>query len=191
MSLVTSVPPGDGMPIGTILTFAFSAAPTGWMLCDGSLVPADTPLGEALLADGHPYGWDGTNPRIPNIQGRTIVGDNNHGSWSIGGTGGVEQVTLTTNQMPSHDHAVILNDGGHQHSAISTAGSGPNSNASWTVGGASAGGASTFGWTGNNGANVRVLTDNKWDYSRNTGGGQAHDNMPPYIVLNHIIKVGA
>lgn len=191
MSLVTPLPPGDEMPVGTVIVYALPTPPQGWVLCDGSVVLASTPLGQALVEAGNPYGDDGTNPRVPAIQGRTIVGDNNHGSYSVGGTGGVEQVTLTVNQIPSHDHVVTLNDGGHQHSAISTAGSGPNSNASWTVGGASGGGASTFGWTGNNGANIRVKTDNKWDYSRNTGGGQAHENMPPYIVLNHIIKVGA
>lgn len=183
----------EGLPVGTILTTALSTAPTGWMLCDGSIVLADTPLGEALLADGHPYGWDGTNPRIPAIQGRTIVGDNNHGSYSVGDTGGVSSVTLTTNQIPSHDHAVVIWDGGHGHRYHHS--SGPDS-----LGGSDHGmyNPNVYGTNshhdtviGSSGANVRVLTDNKWDYSRNTGGGQAHDNMPPYIVLNHIIKVDA
>lgn len=189
MSLVTPLPTADEMPVGTVIVYALPTPPEGWVLCDGSVVLASTPLGQALIAAGNPYGDDGTNPRVPAIQGRTVVGDNGDGSYSVGDTGGVEQVTLTTNQMPSHDHKVNINDGGHKHSAISTAGGGPESNASWTVGGASAGGTSTFGWTGKNGANTRILTDNKWDRSGNTGGSGAHNNMQPSAVVGgYIIK---
>ncbi len=172
------------VPVGTIQMWAMLTPPDGWLLCDGSVIDkALYPELHGLLeADGFLYGGDVNGAMIPDFARRVPFGD------VPGQTGGAETVTLTAEQMPSHDHAVGLNDGGHQHSAISTAGAGPNSNASWTVGGASAGGASTFGWTGNNGANIRVLTDGKWDYSRNTGGGKAHENMPPYLTVNFIIK---
>ena len=172
------------IPVGTIQMWAMLTPPEGWLLCDGSVVnkALHPKLHELLEADGFLYGGDANGAMIPDLARRVPFGD------TPGETGGLEQVTLTPDQMPSHDHAVTLHDGGHSHSAISTAGGGPNSNASWTVGGAAAGGASTFGWTGNNGANIRVKTDNKWDLSRNTGGGQAHENMPPYLTVNFIIK---
>lgn len=186
MSLVTPLPPGDEMPVGTVIVYALPTPPQEWALCDGSVVLASTPLGKALVEAGNPYGDDGTNPRVPAIQGRTIVGDNGSGSYAVGGTGGVEQVTLTVNQMPSHDHAVILTDPGHHHYLASGPEGGPHPTIMQNGNNGAIYGPTANAWTG-----VRVLTDNKWDMSRNTGGGQAHDNMPPFIVLNHIIKVGA
>lgn len=97
-----------GTPRGTITMWSGSTAPSGWAICNGT---------------------NGT----PNLQGRFIVGYkpsdtdyDNPGSKSSGGTtngdtGGSESVTLTTAQIPSHNHSI--SDDEHTHSLTITEGS--------------------------------------------------------------------
>ena len=64
-----------------------------------------------------PVGWylcDGTNG-TPNLTDRFVVGAG--ASYSVGGTGGANSVTLTTNNMPSHTHTAtsVVTDPGHYH----------------------------------------------------------------------------
>ena len=94
--------------IGQILMVAFNFAPQGWALCNGQLLPiAQNQALFSLL--GTQYGGDGrTNFALPNLQGRVPVhqGENNvGGNYVMGMSGGVENVTLLVNNMPSHSHA--------------------------------------------------------------------------------------
>lgn len=151
------------LPIGTVIPFAGNVFPSdNWLVCDGSTFnPEIYPkLYETI---GNRYG-EGTNsagkinPKVPDLQGRTIVGgkifDDDFGT--LGATGGEKTHTLTAEEMPSHDHLLNLK------SIQFASGTG-----SWAA------------QYSDSGQNIRSL---------NTGGGQAHNNMPPYIVLNYIIR---
>ncbi len=94
--------------VGQILMVAFNFAPQGWALCNGQLLPiAQNQALFSLL--GTQFGGDGrTNFALPNLQGRVPVhqGENSvGGNYVMGMSGGVENVTLLVNNMPSHSHA--------------------------------------------------------------------------------------
>lgn len=96
--------------IGQIQPFGFNFAPRGWAKCDGQILPISqyTALFSLL---GTTFGGDGvTTFALPDLRGRSIV-HIGHGpglstiSW--GEKGGVEQVSITQANMPSHSHALI------------------------------------------------------------------------------------
>lgn len=93
--------------IGEIRMFTGNFAPTGWFLCQGQLLPISAY--QALFAIiGTFYGGNGTsNFQLPNLQGRFPIGVGMAPSgqiYNIGQIGGVEQIQLTINNMPSHSH---------------------------------------------------------------------------------------
>lgn len=98
---------GASVPSGMAVFSPSGTVPTGWLALDGSAISqADDP---GLFAV---YG-----PLLPDMRGRMGLGaDMAH---PIGSTGGGATVTLTTNQLPPHTHAV--NDPGHQHGSVTLA----------------------------------------------------------------------
>lgn len=110
-----------GVPSGTIMAYAGTTAPTGWVLCSGAAVSRST--NAALFAAiGTTYGaGDGsTTFNLPDLRGRTIFGLDNMGGTAanrltttgglsadntLGATGGSQTVTLNTNNLPSHNHS--------------------------------------------------------------------------------------
>src|SRR3954468_9712622 len=91
--------------VGEIRMFAGNFAPAGWMLCDGQLLPiAENETLFQLI--GTTYGGDGQeNFALPNLQSRVPI---HQGSgFIVGETGGVETVTLTTQQIPAHSHPFL------------------------------------------------------------------------------------
>src|SRR5205085_247517 len=101
-----------GQPfIGEIRMFAGNFPPSGWALCDG----APTPISEndtLFQLIGTTYGGDGQETfNLPNLQSRVPIhqGTNNLGTtYQLGELGGVESVTLTTQQIPQHTHAFVV-----------------------------------------------------------------------------------
>lgn len=92
---------------GEITMFAGPFAPTGWGLCEGStLNTVDEP--ELFAVIGTTYGGDGMATfKLPDLRGRTPVGIGQRpgeSQYALGQTNGVNTVTLTTSQMPSHTH---------------------------------------------------------------------------------------
>lgn len=172
-------------PTGMVVQFAAASSPTGWLLCDGSLVL------KSLYPDlwtllGSTYGTPtSTEFYLPDLRGRIAVGLDNMGGSdagrlsvanTIGGTGGTEKHTLTTSEMPSHTHT----QNSHTHTtAIKASGSE----------------AATYGLTVSAAFQDRVMvttgttsTSTVTATNQNTGGDGAHNNMQPYILLNYIIK---
>jgi microcystin-dependent protein len=118
-----------GVPVGTVVPFGGSAAPSGWLLCDGtSYLNATYPVLAALLADA--YGGDGgTNFNVPDMQGVFPFGKPTTGTGStLGDTGGALDHTHTqpththgetahTHPMTAHSHTnpAVGSDGAHTH----------------------------------------------------------------------------
>ena len=91
--------------VGEIRMFAANFAPAGWMLCQGQLLPiSEWDMLFNLI--GTTYGGDGQSTfQLPDLQGRIPVHTGN--GYYQGATGGVETVTLTISQMPSHTHTFM------------------------------------------------------------------------------------
>jgi len=177
-------------PSGTVVAYGGSAAPTGWYLCDGS--EYDEVAYPALYtALGTTYGGTASAPLLPDLRGRAVLGKDNMGGTAanritsggsgitgttLGASGGLETVTLTTAQMPSHNHGVT--DPGHTHAAsqgsyalnVTSGGSGAPTAGATLIG-------ANYTASGTTGVTIQ-----------NTGGGGAHNNTPPAIVLNYIVK---
>ena len=93
--------------LGMISMFGFSFAPRGWAFCNGQLLSISQ--NSALFALlGTTYGGDGiTTFGLPNLQSRVPLHfgtGSGLSSYDIGEQTGVESVTITQNQMPSHNH---------------------------------------------------------------------------------------
>lgn len=114
-------------PAGALIMFAGTAAPSGWLLCDGSVVSQST-YASLFSVVGSTYNTGGEgagNFRLPDLRGRVPVGRNAGTFSTLGATGGAETVTLTTAQMPSHSHANTAttdSQGGHSHTVTVSGG---------------------------------------------------------------------
>ncbi|TDR22423.1 phage tail protein [Marinicella litoralis] len=159
--------------VGEIRMFAGNFAPRGWAFCDGQLLAVSQ--NDALFSLlGTVYGGDGrTTFGLPDMRGRIP----NHAGTGpglsqrrLGEKYGTETVTLTVNQLPSHQH---------DFQASTAPGSENNPNGQYLA-------ASP---------NVRLLRPvppnaNLLNTSvNNTGGSQSHNNMMPYLCVNFIIAL--
>ena len=98
--------------VGEIKLFAGSFAPAGWAFCNGA--PQAISENDTLFTlIGTMYGGDGQETfNLPDLQGRLPVhagqGPGISQNYQQGATGGVESVTLSTQQIPVHNHAVLI-----------------------------------------------------------------------------------
>lgn len=94
--------------IGEVRLFAGNFAPGGWAFCDGSLQSIAV-YTAAYSIIGTIYGGDGQSTfKLPDLRGRIAVGAGQGAGLArieLGQSGGAENVTLTTAQMPTHTHA--------------------------------------------------------------------------------------
>ena len=204
------------MPPGVILEYGGSAAPAGWLMADGTAVSRTT-YAALFAAIGTTYGaGDGsTTFNLPNRKGRVAVGRDAAQTEfdTLGETGGAKTHTLTTAEMPSHTHTqnahnhtqASHNHGGsvgttdpsdYDYGAVPTAfydstnwavfdqlGGGYHQRVMvWVNGGAGLSHSHTI-------SSATPTIDNTTATNQNTGGDGAHNNLQPYIVLNHIIKI--
>lgn len=158
--------------IGEIRIAGFNFAPVGWALCNGQTLPIDQYQALFTLI-GTTYGGDGqTTFNLPNLQCRIPFhqGTGNVGqSMVIGQIAGEETVTLTTNQIPVHNHPLLANSG---------AGGLPSPSGSvW---------ASSDLEQFSNAVAAHTMDPNSISL---VGGGQPHDNLPPFLVVNFIISL--
>jgi microcystin-dependent protein len=159
--------------IGQIDIVGFNFAPSGWAVCDGSLQAIDQNTALFNLI-GTTYGGDGQSTfALPDLRGRMAIGAGQGPglqSYSVGQMGGEEQVTLNLSQLPLHSHAAIGTT-----ARASALGPGNSEWATTTVFLYSSTG--TIPVAMNSGAIGAV------------GGGQAHENRPPFLVMNFIISL--
>jgi microcystin-dependent protein len=96
--------------IGEIKLFGFNFAPRGYALCSGQLlsISQNTALFSLL---GTSFGGNGqTTFGLPNLNGRLAIGMGQSpgtSNYVIGETAGVENTTLTINQLPMHNHSAV------------------------------------------------------------------------------------
>ena len=199
--------------IGSITAYAGQTVPEGYMICDGSILnKADYP--ELFDIIGTAYGGDGVDTfRIPNLLGKVItcVDVNDTDLDTVGKTGGAKTVTLTTNEMPSHTHTFTGTAHNHPGTADSVRPMGNNRRAlispngyNWTseIGSTISGSSNTYpmiaNWTGDlsgysstlaHGHALTINSTTAGGTNDTTGGDEAHENMPPYMALNYIIRV--
>lgn len=156
------------IPVGTIIPFAGSSAPDGWFTCNGQLLNRNT-YAKLFAVIGTTYGsTTGDNFRVPDIRDRFPTGAG--GSYSIGATGGVAQVVLTTQQLPGHTHDIGGKAGTAMMNGVGMYVSNLSSGSGWQA-------LSTTEQGSMSGLIAKA-----------TGGGQAHENRPPYIAFPFIIK---
>lgn len=159
--------------IGEIRMFGGNFAPAGWMFCEGQLLPISE--NDALFnLIGTTYGGDGQSTfGLPDLRGRVPLhqGQSGGSSFTIGESGGVESVTLTTAQIAAHQHTPLCNDqGGTLTSPL---------NAYWAA--ASSGEQMYSTPVGVNAMNAQAIGS--------AGGNQPHENMGPYLCVNFIISL--
>ena len=157
--------------IGEIKAFAGNFAPQNWALCNGqTLSIAQNPALFSLI--GTYYGGNGTTTfALPDLRGRGVV--HQGGSGVIGQTGGAETVTLTTANLPAHNHAI---------NATNSAGTVANPSASVALA-ATPSGEPIY----NNSTSSPVALAQAAVGS--SGGGTPHDNRQPYLGINYIIAL--
>lgn len=188
MSQLTS---GGSVPAGSVVDFAGTTAPTGWLICAGqALSRVDFP--DLFAAIGTTYGApSGATFNIPDCRGRVVAGrDVDQGGFSgrlttpnsqtIGAAGGEQSVTLTAGQMPTHTHEVTgsTNEAGahtHTYNGANVAFAQPGSEG---VRGAGSGATSSSG------LHSHAISVS----AANAGGSEAHPNVQPTIVMTKIIK---
>ena len=104
------------LPIGSIISFAGSLSPEGWLICNGQTV-SRTAYNRLYAVLGTIYGsGDGsTTFNLPDLGGRVIVGVSD--THMMGETGGEETHTLTVAEIPAHAHGISwgTDSGGNIH----------------------------------------------------------------------------
>ena len=159
-----------GVPIGTIVMWPGDTAPYGWLICNGQRCDKTGDFAKLFSVIGNKYNNGEvslTKFKVPNLQARFPLGASS--VYSLGATGGTKEVTLTTQQMPKHSHQLkeILYS--------NASGDAPWKGVNFSDG--KIGGIKSF-----------FAPDNDYPETEVTGGGQAHNNMPPFLTLNFIIK---
>lgn len=198
---ISSVLGGAGaVPVGVVNPFAGATAPSGWLLCYGQAVSRTAyPVLFTTLSTTYGSGDGSTTFNIPDMRGRVVAGEDDMGGTAanrltsggsgingvaLGATGGTQTHTMTSAEMPAHTHT--QNAHGHVVSSNSFAG-----DLQIVVGPRGGDGAFySFSDSGNDasvGAAVVYARDTTAT-NQNTGGGGAHLNTQPTIVLNYIIK---
>jgi microcystin-dependent protein len=158
--------------VGQLALVPYNFAPLGWMFCDGQLLPISE--NETLFnLIGTTYGGDGQSTfALPDLRGRTIVHQGTGlSTYIIGQTGGVEQVTLTQNQIPQHQH----------QSNCSTNAQGSNDAAGGVLA-VTATGKTQYATSAGNAQMAPGMVSI-------VGGSQPHDNHQPYLALHWVISL--
>lgn len=95
--------------LAQVIMFGGTFAPRGWAYCDGSLQAISN--NEALFAlIGTTYGGDGVSTfGLPDLRGRVAIGTGQGPGLplvNLGEMSGTNSVTLTINNMPTHNHII-------------------------------------------------------------------------------------
>jgi microcystin-dependent protein len=166
----------NAVPTGTVVDFAGSTAPANWHLCDGSSQSTTGTFAALFAVISYTFGGSGANFNMPDLRSRVSVGAGQGASLSnrlLAAIGGEENHALSIAELASHTHSIT--DTGHNH-FLGTA-QGTSAGGGVQIGGNQAAGALTS-------ANATGITG-----TNAAGSGTGHNTMPPFLVLNKIIKL--
>jgi microcystin-dependent protein len=154
--------------VGEIRMFGGNFAPAGWMFCEGQLLPISEY--ETLFnLIGTTYGGDGQSTfALPDLRGRVPIHMGN--GFTLAENGGVEQVTLTSSQMPAHSHPLLA------CTALGSSSDPTNAVISQTTG------YSIYKATAGTVAMAPSMIGSD-------GGSQPHSNFQPYLCVSFIISL--
>jgi microcystin-dependent protein len=158
--------------LGEIRLLPYNFAPQGWAFCNGQILPItqNTALFSLL---GTTYGGNGTNNfALPDLRGRVPISSGQGPGLSeylLGEVAGSENVTLTSNEMPTHIHQVVANNG--PGTATRPAGAVP----------ARTGTSNYAAAPDGTPMNAGMISS--------AGGSQPHQNLQPLLVLNFCIAM--
>lgn len=154
--------------VGEIRIFAGNFEPVGWMFCEGQLLPISEY--ETLFnLIGTTYGGDGQSTfALPDLRGRIPM--HQGGGFTLAETGGVEQVTLTTQQIPVHNHSFLASN----NNATTT-------NAKDNIAATTPNYTPYIAANANTAFNAQAIAP--------SGGSQPHNNFQPYLCLDFIISL--
>ncbi len=175
------------VPVGTIVPYFGLVAPEGWILCDGREIDkkvsphlvnlVDHLRNPAIVGEAYAQSQSTTETskvRIPDMRGRMPLGQDTNGNVvtaastkKLGEVGGEEFHTLSTDELPSHTHSFL-----DYYYAEST---------SIVINPKNQQGSHDHDY--DNGP-TSALNHN----TESSGGNQPHNNMPPYLTMNYIIK---
>ena len=160
--------------VGEIRMFGGNFAPAGWAFCNGALIPISE--NDALFnLIGTTYGGDGQETfGLPDLQGRIPIhvgqGPGITQNYQLGEKAGVESVTLSTQQIPTHNHGWLAsNDASNSLIPTSNVVSTPLNITPYFAGNAS---------VPLNASSLQPV-----------GGSQPHDNMMPFLCVSFIISL--
>ena len=184
-------------PIGSLMPFAGSTAPNGWLLCSNVAVSRTTYADLfAVISTTYGPGDGSTTFNVPDLRGRTIAGIDNMGGTDAGilsiantpgTTTGTETITLTTAQIPSHNHTQDSHNhtqNAHAHNFAQLDGYDSYTGTGNRRIGVQGGGQVTDVVITATATNQATTATNQA-----TGGGGSHNNMQPTMVLNYLIAV--
>ena len=160
--------------IGEIRMFGGNFAPAGWAFCDGQTLPiAENDALFTLI--GTTYGGDGEETfNLPNLQSRVPLHQGTSpgfgSTYTIGEQGGVEAVTLTTQQIPIHNHAWLA----------STSGGTSNTPENHVLASPPVAKLYRFGTPSDPMSPTMIQP---------AGGSQPHENLQPYLAISYIISL--
>lgn len=175
---------GEVMPVGAVLPFAGKFPPDGWLLCAGQTVRGEEykDLSKVL------YGDDSDEVKVPDYRQKFLAGATGVGDYALRVFGGQDKVRLETQNLPVHNHEIDFNNpenGAHNHTIRWGEGGGKGNfvdstdydkNHSYD--------ASDMIWGGNHSHHIKGSTKK----SGGLNNPEPHENRPPYVALNYIIK---
>lgn len=178
-------------PVGTVVSTVLASAPSGWILCQGQTVSKTGTYAALWAAMGstHLFGADpgGGNFLLPDLRSRVPAGyySGATGDYarfnSLGGSGGTPYHILALDETPSHAHGGVTQGGTAPH----THGYNDSSLAS----GSGAGAGADFQNT-DSARTTGAASDTTHTHPISSSGGDLkHENMPPFLVLNYIVKL--
>ncbi|MCW8141831.1 MAG: tail fiber protein [Planctomycetota bacterium] len=185
--------PTSGLPTGALVDFAGTVAPSGYLACDGTAVSRTT-YSNLFAVIGTTWGaGDGsTTFNLPDFRRRVAVGSGGTGSGTlgnaIGNTGGAETHTLTTTEIPGHNHpgsTVSITDPGHQHAANRPAGAGAAIN---VFAAAAFVNTNIIGIPSTTAIATSTTGVTATPSIASQGGGAAHNNLQPSAVVLKLVK---